>query len=471
MPRSSPRKSDTVVETTLHAVQEDIVVPMFPDLAGDPSEPSKIDIDRITPNDGYLHTSTELKEVTPPWLRDTFGGGLYELKLYAKNGSMLGSRRLKIAGNPIPKQELETQAQAVKDQQAQAESSATLQARLFREQIELLKQDQEASRQRARLELELSMQRLTREAEEREERERRRHDRDMERERERSRQEQERERERNSQERAREREALQAQQAMNQAFMASIQASTKEQTALVMALFQNNSKTDPLEAAVRINSMVESRLELQQGDPEERQNQQMWTMVGKGMDMIGQAQQSTPAAVAAGAASGLVQAAATQRRPAPARPAPASSPVPNPAAADPELPIPKVVQQRLASILKKIQAAGMDPLMILEDLDKGELAIVPADEYHEGQAALAELGHPVGDDDDDNEPDAADDLANRERPRRPRANAAAMAQGEGVHGRPPSTGAHREPDAQPGTSPEGPAPAGPSGAAVQPNAD
>lgn len=443
------RKNDVqAIIAAANAVGDEPVIPLFPNAGEDPEAPARIGITRVVPNDGFLLSTQELN-ITEDWLKENFGGGAYELALFDQNGRPIGQpRRIKIAGPPVSRPELEGRANALKDEEARAESAMTLQTRLFREQIEMLKQEAQAQRDRAKMELEISIRGRQAEADEREERERRRHERDM-----------ERERERAERERVREKEAQASAGAQQQQFMLAIQALNKEQTNMMITMMQaSTSKQDPLEAAVRINSMVESRLELQQGDPSERNAQQMWGLVGKGLDAIagqkGEASTPTPNAPQPAQAK-TVQPAG--RTPAQAQQASAG-----------DLPVPVVVKQRLQSLMKKVQDSGYDFLEVLKGLEEGDLAIVPTDEYQDGQDALKQLG-----DADDDEPDEtprkkAPAMDNPRRKDRRPADAPAVVDGSKGDGAPETASTPGRTDGGQGDSSPGPTSPHGSGPAVQP---
>ncbi len=164
----------------------DPVIPLFPNAGEDPEAPARIGITRAIPNDGFLLSTQELN-ITEDWLKEHFGGGAYDLTLFDREGRPIGQpRRIKIAGPPVSRPELEGRANALKDEEARAEGAIALQTRMFRDNLEMIKQEAQAQRDRAKMELELSIRGRQAEADEREEKERRRHEREMQAERERA---------------------------------------------------------------------------------------------------------------------------------------------------------------------------------------------------------------------------------------------------------------------------------------------
>lgn len=443
MPRTTHRKSD-VPTLTVSDSPSYPVVPLFPNATEDGDGPGRIAVTRVVPNDGFLLDTQELN-ITETWIKDHFGGGAYELTLYSQRGEAIGQpRRIKIAGPPLARAELESRARELKDGEVQAENLMQLQSRMFRENLEMLKAEAQAQRDRAKMDLEITIRSRQAEAEEREERERQRFEREM-----------QRERERSERERQREKEAMAAAMAQQNQFMLAIQAMNKEQTNMMVAMIQSaNSKQDPLEAAVKINSMVESRLELQQGDPQERNAQQMWGLVGKGLDAIAQTQ-----------TSGAAHQIEPPRSQGPAKAGPAAQRQSPPTG---DLPIPQVVKQRLGNIFKMMAERGLDPVEVLKGIEEGDLAIVPTDDYEDGQDALKQL-------DDATDSGArpprkkAPTVENPRRKNHPAADDAALGDDREGDGTPEAEAALGGVDEREGDPGEGPAGPDRSGAAVQSN--
>lgn len=363
------RKNDRDPSETIAFVRGDTRVPLFPELGEDADEPSHIAVSRVP--EGYL-MEAELN-INEEWLKNNLGGGVYELKLCSKANTQIGTvRRVKIAGETLSKGELEAKAVELQREQSSKEfNGMQLQTQLFREQIAMLRAEADAARERAKIELELQIRRMQAESEERETRERQRFERDMERERTRQQAEAER------QERSRQNDIAMAQQ-----HNLALQALQKEQTAILVAAMQaQNNRADPLEAAERINNMVESRVHAGQEDPIVENTKNLWGAVNRGLELAATSMDRdvvrTPGPKAAAGQK-------AQRNPGPA----AKTQVPP---NGPPRDAPPGIKEGLTQLFHKIVERGLDPVDVIKKLNEGELVIVDPEAFEDGQEAIAEL--------------------------------------------------------------------------------
>ncbi len=394
-------------------------VPLWPELDASDDAPAYVAISRVAPPDGFLGRS-DTPNVTEEWIRDNYGGGLYDLRLCTGKDTQLGQpRRIKIAGEPLRMSESSGREQDRAVVQASAAgqdaSAIALQSRMFREHLDMIRVEAEAARERARLDIEMRMKEARAEATAERERERERHEQSMERERQRT------EAQRAEQERAR-----QADDARNKEFMALVLAMQEKQTGVMVAALNAQRQTsDPLDVVTRLLPLFDRQAE----DPASR----AWGVVQQGLQLAAQTAGSRPTP---GIAPGAAPAARLPSGPAAPGPAVAHK-GPNPAAEQ----APADLKTSLAGLLQKLRAAGVDPATIVGKLESGELTIVEAEWAQEAQEAIDEL----------NERDGSDgrrtaDLDDGRRQDQPATDGAAVVANPREHGGSPSEGAPGQPN-------------------------